>query len=469
MRLLARHYCRLFYFLLILMGLPFSFLGAKTVLYETNSKNTSTNPYNIIVLEEKDEFTSGSEIKAIIFHDKFEIPAGFEIQSTKAISGTATYANRILTVIGSDIYQPIAIQKTDGSTLNMTIDRTNRATDIIYSGCSKDFPQALPATEEKLPFSIGIACQVGVDKRKSLVLSVPDSATISSSSLFDRLGKGERWRLYELVDSKSDDGIIGNFIITYNQKDYKINLVLLDNELILLRKTVEKLRLELSQLNKTHQDLLNKNKKLQTQDNMIAMMMQIFDVYFGIGMSSLKLNVANSELGPLDINDSGLTIQLSSVSEPIFDHFILQTGFSSTLPTSQKVDRLDAFQIDGSLGYLFSFSNFQVIPFISGAYRNFSHQTSTMNFQVGQIGGGLEGIYSMTENDRVGLKIDSQPLGSTILKTHTHFGLNYEHQFDSPKVWRLGTRINSQTIGLVNESGDPRTMQDTQMMLYISL
>lgn len=463
--------------------------AVKTYIVDNNSSQKEMKILVLPVLDEKEEFITVAkdgveDVKALTYTTSFAIPAQLKVKSVSVtvISEEGAEEARVklidakLVVSGYGLKQEVNLIHENGTSSKLIIERTFETPKVVYDNCTRAFPELVFDAATAVPFSVGMSCLVRPGKSKAIVVSIPSDASIGSSSFFDSMGKGERWRLYEIPDTVTDGGLIGNISVKFKDKLYKLNLVSINLDIANNLKLIEQLQKEnktlsekINELLKVNKSLSGKRDNLSGESTLLEAMVSLFDVYFAMGNNSTKLNIEKSAYGPISKSDSEIAVQMYSISDPIFDHIIMSGGFTTTLPLGTKEDRIDFFEAQGSMGYLISIDKISIIPKLSGAYRSFAHQLSTMYVQAGQMGGGLTLGYAISENNNIKLDFASQSMGSKVIKAHSEFTLAYEHRFLSPKVWWLGAKFSSQNINAVNAAGDPRKIDNTQAMIYLSL
>lgn len=451
-------------------------------LIELDQGKVVKKPMSFSVIEEKEEFEvvakdGNKEVRALTYKAKVAIPPEFSMASVQSQQGSATFKDGTLFLAAQDIEQEILVNRQNGAATKMLVVKTFENPTIVQDGCTKNFPDVVLSTDsEKTTFPIGVHCVLRPSGNKAITLSFPRSVDIDSTTFFDILGKGERWRFFEIPDTEQQGGIIGNVTFGFKGKNYKINLVSINLEQLAALKMLEELQKEnrslkdaLADLKKKNKDMSESSRELQKKADELEMLISYFEVYFGIGNSSMTFALDQSTVGTSTLTDSELSLQMFTMSAPIWGRLIFESGFSTTLPMSQKTNRLDSFLGYGNLGYSIDLKKLTLIPVVGGAYRNYTHQLSGFALQTGHFGGGLIAKYNLSANDELGLKFESQPAGTKVVKSHMGLNLHYTRRFQMKKSWKLGAKYESVHVDAVNAIGAPQKFDESRMMLYISL
>lgn len=469
-------------FIAIIFQSLMAFAKIQIFMIEANGDKTAKKPINLSVTEEKQEFVlvakdGDRDVKALVFTETIQLPKSLVPQTATAQNGLAKLKDQTLIISGEDIAQEVTLEMANGRRITLSVQRSFDKPSIVYDSCSKSFPEVnFDTSVSKIPFPVGVSCFFRPSGTKALAISFPQSAEINSSTFFDILGKGERWRLFEIPDSENQGGIIGNVYVNFANNTYKLNVVAINLQQLAALKMLEELQREnktlkeaLEELKKKSRAILQKARELNKRADRLEELLSLFDVYFGFGNSSLNFKIEQTDFGARSLSDSAITMQLFTTSRPLWKSMVVDAGFSTTVPMSEKTDRLDSFSAYGGIGWAMTFGALDLEPRLAGAYRNYSHQASGYSLISGHFGGGVNASYRLGDKDLIGLMIEVLPAGSKVIKSHLGYSLHYEHQFEAMNGWKLGGKMESISIGAENKAGAPQKFSESRFIVYLSL
>ena len=271
------------------------------------------------------------------------------------------------------------------------------------------------------PFFLGTTCPI-VNKELSLHLTFPSDVDLIQSSLFEIMGKGESWRVYDLKRATSATAELGRFDFLYKGKTYTYTLVSLKTDPV--------------------------EKKIPQSDFTL-----------GLGYVQLKLS-SNDAQG----SESKPLVRAEILPHKLWNNFgaggTFETavGFSSSSTTSlsyMQVAPYAFYQLQLSSGFL-------VQPRVYYVVSNQSSGTG-VSYQANQVGAGALLQASFPGRWTLRLEYMMASLGSQLIKSHMLVNVSLlQKSAKSSFCWGAGFQM--QSYGVVDSTNINRKFD--QMGFY---
>ncbi len=448
-----------------------------------------TAPFSVGKVErESEEFqqisTDGdSPVRALVFKTVIKLNEEAGIKTATSPNGKVKIEKNTLTVEAETQNAEVILNNPNGKKDSILIKRSYSGTKVFLDGCDKSFPELRTDSKLSENFALGVQCYIRGGRNKAVTISVPTSARILSSSFFDILGKGERWRVYELPSTTQNQQAIGNVLIEVGKSELNFSFISPKSEEEGLQKAVQGLQVENTALKVENKELktkvmslAQKNQKLTKAERnylerIADLLSSVFDVSFGLGVNSLNLDVQESDYGPLQKTSAPISAQMKVESQAFFETYFLDISSTSSLPIAGDEDGLEYFSLDAGGSYLlYDKGSFKVYPKLLMSYRSFMHPKSALAVQVGQLGPGVRVTYDLTKNiNKINFQLGTQPLGSSSVKSHFLTALEYVHTFSGNKSWDLGLKLEMNSFSVENVKGQSRNLNSTLFLVQVSL
>jgi hypothetical protein len=280
---------------------------------------------------------------------------------------------------------------------------------LIDENCQKgalEFLQDSANKSAKTPFYIGVSCQSKNDQ-VTLHLSFPTDVELARASLFESIGKGESYRVYELKKITAAKAALGQFVFSYKDKTYNYSL--------------------LSQRRQTSDDKIPKSR---------------FVLSAGGGSMSLKTNTATYK-------DSKPFAVLALRPQTIVSQFALGINFESSIGSadSSNLNSLSYFQVAGYSTYRWTALSFwEVQPRMYYVVSN-QNSGSGIGYQTGQFGAGLWNEWKITKRFAFQLEGMTEAISSPVITEHSFLELSLFYRDEGLESgWTLATQIQSYTV-----------------------
>lgn len=287
---------------------------------------------------------------------------------------------------------------------------------LIDENCAKIAALALKPKGPEAPFFIGTSCTIK-NEEVTFSMSFPVEADLSNSTIFEKTGKGENYRLYDLKKISAAKVKIADFEFTFNGKKYAYGL----NSL-----------------------------KAESQGEQIVDNSRFV---FGAGMAALSFKSTTS-----GINDSKPYLLFQLLPKNIWGNLNLGFSIEGTITGLKESNSLTYYQAYGYLGYGFKFSDsFQLHPRV---YEVISNQDSSggVNYQVNQVGAGFWTKWNFSPQTFMMAEVISASFGSQVVKSHNLISASFFYN-----TWGLGVQTQTYTVVDVNEN--VRTFSQTLLSL----
>lgn len=467
--------CRLIYTLIFFTSINAT---AKVDLYGVTNPELKNLPiYTKAKVEEQNEqFRQVGEtdsklpINIIYFPSTIAFPAGLVLQQGQSESAEVKIeaGGSNVSVTAESLDTVLDVTSAKGGKIRLLLSKTFDDAKIVYNECEgKKFPELVLVGEEKPKTAIGFSCIDVPGKEKSIVISVPKEAEIVSSSFFDVQGKGERWRLYSLPYENRAGAVMGFVVVRYKGKDFKYEVRgtlsgdVPEEKIQEVVKENKVLKKQVVILTKQNKELMQKKEEERKPS--------LFDLTFGFGMDSLAMNSTDETLGSVSKSGAGIVASFYGKSNLIKEKYTISVGSSTTLPLSKDESRVEHFEFNSSLGYLFLGKPWSLSGVMLASYRSFMNPGTGLAIQVGHFGFGVEGEYALSNTDRILYLVGMQPLGSDVMKGHTLLRLGYMRTTDWFMNANIGGSFEMQKIEVVNKDGLPKDASSMVLSLLVGL
>lgn len=275
---------------------------------------------------------------------------------------------------------------------------------VIDENCNKVLLALKPAADSA-PFFIGTSCSIK-NEEVTFNLSFPADVDLSNSSIFEKAGKGENFRQYDLKKITAAKSKIASFEFFQNDRRYQYTLNSLKSE--------------------------SQGEKNEVNSRFVV----------GAGMASLSLKTSSNTF-----TDSKPFLLFQLLPKNVLGNLNLGFTIETTIGSVKETNSLSYYQASGFAGYNFKLGgNFELHPRI---YEVISGQDSGsgINYQVNQAGAGLWTKWSLTPQLFVTLEGISASAGSQVIKSHSLISTALFYY-----SWGLGAQIQEYTVVDVNQN-----------------
>lgn len=332
-----------------------------SLMLQTGKANNKTTPFTLGKVElESEEFqqisTDGdSPVRVLVFKTVIKLGDSAGIKTATSLATKVKLEKNTLTVEAETQNAEVVLTNSKGNKESLLIQRSYAGTKVFLDNCDKSFPELRTDSKLSENFALGVQCYIRGGRNKAVTISVPTSARILSSSFFDILGKGERWRVYELPSTTQNQQVIGNVLIEVGKSELNFSFISPKSEEEGLQKAVQGLQVENTALKTENKELktkvmslAQKNQKLTKAERnylerIADLLSSVFDVSFGLGMNSLNLDVQASDYGPLQKANAPISAQMKVESQAFFEKYFLDISSTSSLPIAGDEDGLEVF------------------------------------------------------------------------------------------------------------------------------
>lgn len=280
---------------------------------------------------------------------------------------------------------------------------------LIDENCQKSFLAFSPDAADKAtktPFYIGISC-TQKNEQLTLHLSFPYDVELARASLFESIGKGENYRVYELKKITAAKTALGQFAFSYKDKNYSYNLF--------------------SQKGETRDDKIPKSR---------------FTISAGGGNLSLKTTTAAYK-------DTKPFAVLALRPQTVFSQFALGINFESSIGSadSSNLNSLSYFQVASYATYRWSpLSFWEIQPRLYYVVSNQS-SGSGIGYQTGQFGAGLLNEWKFTSRFSLIVEGMTEAISSPVITEHSFVEVSLFYRDEGLESgWTLATQLQSYTV-----------------------
>jgi hypothetical protein len=270
------------------------------------------------------------------------------------------------------------------------------------------------------PFFLGVTCTTK-NKDVNLHLTFPNDVELSQSSLFESLGKGENYRVYELkrIDAASSE--LGRFEFRFKGKSYTYALASIKGE---------------------------------------AQATKVPEADFALGLGAGQLKLASTDA---NASDTKPIVRFQLLPHEFWGHLGGGANVETAVGFSNSAKSISYIQLALYTYYRLKLSS--SLEFHPRLYYVISNQSSGsgVGYQTNQVGVGLYSMVRFSERSSVRLELMVESIGSQVIKTHDLIDLSYfQRSAKSSSGWGFG--VQSQTYGVVDAVGNKRKFD--QMIGY---
>lgn len=262
----------------------------------------------------------------------------------------------------------------------------------------------LQPTGAMAPFFLATTCPV-VNKDLSLHLTFPSDVDLTQSTLFEALGKGESWRVYDLKKINAASSELGRFDFTYKGKTYTYALVSLRAEAA-IKKTPES------------------------------------DFAIGLGMTQLKLSATDASG-----SDSKPFLRAEILPHKLWQNFGAGGVIETAVGLAAKANSMSYIQFAPYAFYnLGMTSGFALQPRLYYVISNQSSGSGT-GFQTNQVGVGLTAVANFGKRWTARFEFMMESIGSQVIKSHSLMNVSIlQKSLTSSLSWGGGAQMQSYTV-----------------------
>jgi hypothetical protein len=331
---------------------------------------------------------------------------------------------------------------------------------IEVDNCRPNHPTLNFENKNPPPFAVGYACINRPNQARAVTITLPSEATITSSSFFDLLGKGERWRMYELPDASSG-GALGTIEISFYRKNYKLFIVAKDINVEVQQRRLEELEEENARLK---QELSVSTGLTSAYQKVLS----IFNLSLGLGSSSMQATFPEA-FGDAKYADSELAVFAQAKTKPFFYNLYGRLDFTGTIPMNAKTTRQDMYEGRMFWGYKFEpVKDLAIVPLVVMMMTDYSENSRAFRVQSGHFGFGLDLDYKRGNNN-FALEYSNASAGSIVIKEHNAFGLSYSYKLGTSKIWWTGFKFQSQKFSGITSAGEKRSIAENKAILFVGI
>tara|TARA_B110001454_G_scaffold219200_1_gene251787 strand:+ start:7885 stop:9036 length:1152 start_codon:yes stop_codon:yes gene_type:complete len=281
---------------------------------------------------------------------------------------------------------------------------------LIDENCQKSSLAFLPEATEKMaaktPFYIGVSC-VQKNEQVTLHLSFPYDVELARASLFESIGKGESYRVYELKKITAAKAALGQFVFSYKDRNFNYSLF--------------------SQRGETNDNKIPKSR---------------FTFAAGGGSMSLKTTTATYK-------DTKPFAVLALRPQTVLSQFALGINFESSIGSadSSNVNSLSYFQVSSYVTYRWNALSFWEIQ--PRFYYVVSNQSSGsgIGYQTGQFGAGLLNAWKLTDRLSFIVEAMTEAISSPVITEHSFIEISLFYRDEGLESgWTFANQIQSYTV-----------------------
>lgn len=281
---------------------------------------------------------------------------------------------------------------------------------LIDENCQKSSLAFLPDPADKLasknPFYIGISC-VQKDEQVTLHLSFPNDVELARASLFESIGKGESYRVYELKKITAAKAALGQFVFSFKDKNYNYGLL---------------------------------SQRGETSDNKVPKSRFVLSV--GGGNMSLKTTTATYK-------DTKPFAVLALRPQTVFNQFALGINFESSIGSadSSNLNSLSYFQVSAYGTYRWNaFSFWEIQPRMYYVVSN-QNSGSGIGYQTGQFGAGLWNEWKLTSRLAFIIEGMTEAISSPVITEHSFIEVSFFYRDEGLESgWTLASQLQNYTV-----------------------
>lgn len=272
----------------------------------------------------------------------------------------------------------------------------------------------------KAPFLLATSCNQ-TESKTSVHLTFPSDVELLESTLFETLGKGENWRVYDIKKISMADKEIGRFQFRFKKKTYTY--------------------------------FLGSNKVDSSESPQLDP-----DVAFGIGYGQFKLSSSD-----VNINDAKPIARIQYLPHVFWRGFGVGANAEAAVATSTSSRSISYVQV---LGYAFwqarLSSSFELQP---RAYFVVTNQSSSsgVGYQTNNAGAGAYLAWKIGQRFLVRLEGMTQSIGSKVIKSHQQVDLSVL-SLGSNQRWGWGAGSQMQSCSVVDSENNVRKFD--QILFY---
>ncbi len=293
---------------------------------------------------------------------------------------------------------------------------------VIEENCSSSFIGLQPVKEDVLvPFFVGISCETK-NQEVNLHLSFPKDVDLANSNLFEKIGKGENYKIYELKKINAAKGDLGNFEFLYGNQRYRYNLKSLKSESV---------------------DQINRDSR--------------FFVSGGIISSTLKT-------GNKTYKDSKPIVGITLLPQNVFNQIFANASAETTIGNISNEKSISYYQLQGQLVYQIKLGSLLTLGPVLDYIISGQKSGTGVDYQTNQLATGINLVFQVGRRFSVQLDYLTEKLGSGVLKAHSLIRgqIFYRDQF-SQAGWGLG--FHNQTYNVMDVNFNER--QFDQIGIYL--
>ena len=285
----------------------------------------------------------------------------------------------------------------------------------------------LAPTEEQFPGVIGLYCEQIGDKTQ-LAIALPKRGEWLNSTLFETMGKGEAWKVYDLTESQMKSGkVIGSFEFLIGEKTYKYDLT-----------SIFKIARE------------TPTKKINNEYKVI------------VGTADLSVS-SDAEDG----SEGSFVVGGRILTRPSLLNlrFGLDVNIAQALSESEDKKALTYKEFRVHTGYrFFEESSFNLDPRFYVVFSDASNPNTGLKMTHQQMGYGLEMRWWMTESMGLRLAYVSSGFASSDPVSNTSIQAELIYQLPT---WSIG--LGYEANSYVFETEDDGDAEFAQNLIYLSI
>ncbi|MEM7647389.1 MAG: hypothetical protein AAF203_10800, partial [Pseudomonadota bacterium] len=280
--------------------------------------------------------------------------------------------------------------------------------------------------DDQAPFYLGVRCET-IDGQLRVHLTFPKEVEIGETTLFDVMGKGEPYRVYDIEKISASTLIVGGFEFLYKKKSYRYQLISLAAE---------------------------------TREEQIPPATFLI----GLGYGDLSLTTVG-----VDASFTNYLLMLRLLPQFLWGRFGFGANAEGTLlgASGEDEDSLSYTQISAYSFYEIDFTDWW--SFQPRLLFSFSEQVSGtgIDYRANNLGAGFSTRLKLSKRWHVILEGMTSALGSPIIDSHqlVAFTLFWRDR-DSNAGW--GLQAQMQDYSVVDEAGSIRDFSQTLFSLQRS-